>query len=143
VTRSLIMKCFWWPEVDQDVYHYIKTCHICQEHQKTLLHIPPTMIHMPGLFQVLHTDVLHMTPASNKCKYIVHGHCGLSSWMEGCPLQQGTAGSIGLWLFEDIICRWGCIVMIITDNAGPLLWNSPSASYLISLILSTMPLSSY
>ena len=113
------MECFWWPEVERDVYQYVKTCHICQERQKTLLRVPPTVTHTPGLFQVLHTDVLHMTPASNKCKYIVHGRCALSSWMEGRPLQHENARSIGLWLFEDIICRWGSNVMIVTDNAGP------------------------
>jgi Integrase zinc binding domain/RNase H-like domain found in reverse transcriptase len=118
-TKSLIMERFWWPEIERDVYQYVKTCHICQERQKTLLRIPPTVTHTPGLFQVLHADVLHMTPASNKCKYIVHGRCALSSWMEGRPLQQENARSIGLWIFEDIICRWGCIVMIVTDNAGP------------------------
>jgi Integrase zinc binding domain/RNase H-like domain found in reverse transcriptase len=118
-TKSLIIERFWWPEIERDVYQYVKTCHICQERQKTLLRIPPTVTHTPSLFQVLHADVLHMTPASNKCKYIVHGRCALSSWMEGRPLQQENARSIGLWLFEDIICRWGCIVMIVTDNAGP------------------------
>jgi len=79
VMKFLIMEHFWWPEIKRDVYHYVKTCHICQEQQKTLLRIPPTVTHTPGLFQVLHADVMHMTPASNKCKYIVHGRCTLSS----------------------------------------------------------------
>jgi hypothetical protein len=60
-----------------------------------------------------------MTPKSNGCGYIVHGRCALSSWPEGRPLRKENAKTIGEWLFEDIICRWGCIAEIITDNGGP------------------------
>ena len=118
-TKEFVSERFWWPELEQDVQWYVKTCHVCQQRQKTLLRIPPTLTHTPGLFQVVHVDVMHMTPASNGCKYIVHGRCALSNWMEGRPLRNENARSIGLWLFEDIICRWGCIVRIVTDNGGP------------------------
>ena len=118
-TKELISERFWWPELERDVHWYVKTCHVCQQRQRTLLRMPPTLTHTPGLFQVVHVDVMHMTPASNGCKYIVHGRCALSSWMEGRPLRNENARSIGQWLFEDIICRWGCIVQIVTDNGGP------------------------
>ena len=118
-TNELISERFWWPELERDVHWYVKTCHVCQQRQKTLVRIPPTVTHTPGLFQVVHVDVMHMTPASNGCKYVVHGRCALSSWMEGRPLRNENARSIGQWLFEDIICRWGCVVQIVTDNGGP------------------------
>jgi len=63
--------------------------------------------------------MMHMTPASNGCKYIVHGRCALSSWMEGCLLRNENTRMIRQWLFEDIICQWGCIIQVITDNSGP------------------------
>ncbi len=37
-----------------------------------------------------------------------HTHC-----------KKENAESIGRWLFEDIICRWGCLVEIVTDNGPP------------------------
>ena len=33
-------------------------------------------------------------------------------------MKEETARSVGIWLFEDIICRWGCIRNIVTDNAS-------------------------
>jgi hypothetical protein len=39
--------------------------------------------------------------------------------MEGRPLREENGKAIALWMFEDIICRWGCIREIITDNGGP------------------------
>jgi len=60
-----------------------------------------------------------MTPASNGYKYIVHGRDHLSSWAEARALKNESAESIGRWIFEEIVCRWGCLVEIVTDNGGP------------------------
>ena len=117
-TKMLISERFWWPEMERDVAWYCRTCQLCQERQKTLLKIPPVVTHTPSLFQVLHADSMSMSPKSNGCGHIAHGRCGMSSWMEGRPLREETGRTIGLWLFEDIICRWGCVRDIITDNGS-------------------------
>jgi hypothetical protein len=118
-TKTLVGERFWWPEMERDVSWYCKTCDICQKRQKLLVKIPPTVTHTPSIFQVLHADTMHMSPKSNGCGYIVHGRCGLTSWMEGRPLRNENGKAIAEWLFEDIICRWGCITEIVTDNGGP------------------------
>jgi hypothetical protein len=38
--------------------------------------------------------------------------------MEGRPLQADNEESLGKFLLEDVICRWGCPKEIATDNAG-------------------------
>ena len=118
-TRALIAERFWWPEMEQDVSWYCKMCHVCQERQKMLVRVPPVVTHTPSIFQVLYADTMHMTPKSNGCSYILHGHCGMTSWMEGRPVKKENGRTIANWLFEDIICRWGCLVEIIMDNGGP------------------------
>ena len=60
-----------------------------------------------------------MTPASNGCKYIVHGRERVTSWPEARALKDEKARSIALWLYEEIICRWGCLREIVTDNGAP------------------------
>lgn len=117
-TRSMLVQRFWWPEMEEDVKWFVKSCGPCQERQLQLLRIPRKVTHTPSIFQVLHADVMHMSPASNGCKYIVHGRCGMSSWAEGRPLRNENAKSIALWLYEDILCRWGSLEWIVTDN-GP------------------------
>ena len=59
-----------------------------------------------------------MNLPSNSCKYIVHGRYGLLSWMKAKALKEENARSIGQWLFEDIICRWGSLVKIVMDNGA-------------------------
>jgi len=118
-TKTLISERFWWPEMEKDISWYCKTCDICQKRQKLLVKIPPVVTHTPSIFQVLHADTMHMSPKSNGCGFIVHGRCGMTSWMEGRPVRDENGRTIANWLFEDIICRWGCITEIVTDNGGP------------------------
>jgi hypothetical protein len=117
-TKMLISERFWWPEFERDVSWYVRTCQLCQERQKTLLRIPPVVTSTPSLFQTLHADTMVMSPKSNGCGYITHGRCGMTSWVEGRPLREETGRSVGMWMFEDIMCRWGCFVRIITDNSA-------------------------
>jgi len=49
---------------------------MCQVRQRRALELSPVVTHTPSIFQVLHTDTVHMNPPSNGCKYIVHGRCG-------------------------------------------------------------------
>lgn len=117
-TKMLISERFWWPEFERDVSWYVRTCQLCQERQKTLLRIPPVITNTPSLFQTLHADTMAMSPKSNGCGHIAHGRCGMISWAEGRPLREETGRSVGIWMFEDIICRWGCLGRIITDNGS-------------------------
>jgi ribosomal protein L21E len=59
-----------------------------------------------------------MSPASNGCKYIVHGRDNLSSWPEARAIRDEKARTIAHWLYEEILCRWGALKMIVTDNGS-------------------------
>jgi len=39
--------------------------------------------------------------------------------MESRALREENTKSIEQWLFENIICRWGSLVKIVTDNGAP------------------------
>ncbi|KNZ81349.1 hypothetical protein J132_01263 [Termitomyces sp. J132] len=71
----LIQEQFWWPEIDGDVHWYVGTCHNCQICQNTVVNRAPTVTYTPSIFQTIHIDTMHMTPALDGCKYIVHGSC--------------------------------------------------------------------
>ena len=118
-TNKLLQQRFWWPEIEEDAVWYVRTCHICQVRQRRALELPPVVTHTLSIFQVLHVNTVHMNLPSNGCKYIVYERCGLLSWMEAKALKEENARSIGQWLFKDIICRWGSLVKIVTDNRAP------------------------
>lgn len=126
LSASITMR-FWWPGVTADCDFHVQTCHLCQIRQKTLIKKRPTLTQTPGIFQEAHIDALNIG-ASNpefvkgggKKGYntVVLARCGLSGWVEGEMLVQETAEALGEWIFKDILCRWGCIQTIRTDN-GP------------------------
>ena len=69
------------------------------------------------LFHKVHIDTMLM-PTVNKFCYLIQAHCALSSWPEWRPLWKENEKTLGDFIFEDILCRWGGVAEIVTDN-GP------------------------
>jgi hypothetical protein len=120
-TTSLLEQRFWWPDLEGDVRWYIKCCRLCQKRQLAILKTPPVISATPSIFKKIHTDVMHMSEKSNQCSYIVDARCALTRFPEARGLRKQTAKNIGLFLLEDVICRWGCPTWIVTDNGTPFL----------------------
>src|SRR6201996_5661749 len=120
-TIALIELRFWWPELDTDARWYVKTCVVCQKRQQALFKSPPVITATPSIFQKIHTDVMHMSEISNRCGYIVDARCALSRYIEARGLASANAETIGKFLLEEVICRWGCPKWLVTDNGKPFL----------------------
>jgi len=61
---------------------------------------------------------MHM-PTAHGYSHIVQARCSLSSWPEFRMLRKETRRTLGVFLFEEILCRWGAIEEIISDNGTP------------------------
>ena len=57
-------------------------------------------------------------PKSNGYRYIIHARCSLSSYPEWRMLRHENGRTIGSFVFKDILCRWGAIEKIVTDNGS-------------------------
>src|SRR6267154_1985884 len=114
-TRLLIR--FWWPMLEDDVKWYISTCHECQIHQTAKLHIPPSVPITGGLFRKAHIDTMLM-PKAGGFRYIVQTHCALTAYPKFRLLRTESAQTIAAFIFEDILCRWGPITELVTDNGS-------------------------
>jgi hypothetical protein len=119
-TRSTLAERFWWPGMLDDIAWFIKSCHLCQIHQTRKLLIPPVVATPAPLFAKIYIDTMHM-PASGGYSYIVQGRCSLSFYPEFRMLRRESGTTIGDWIYEDILCRWGSLHEIVTDNGGPFL----------------------
>ncbi|GBE84319.1 hypothetical protein SCP_0602970 [Sparassis crispa] len=97
--RTRLLERFWWPLLDQDVRWYMGTCHECQVCQMTKVHIPPTVVLPSTLFHKAHMDTMLM-PRAGEYRYIENG------W------------TLGAFIFEEILCRWGAVAEIVTDNSS-------------------------
>ena len=117
VMSSHIAECFWWPDMLSDIAWFVKTCLLCQLWQTQQILIPPTVPLPAHLFGKMHMDTMHL-PISGSFKYIVQSCCTLSHWLEFKCLQAETAHTLGKWIYQDILCWWGTLSVIITNNGS-------------------------
>ena len=61
---------------------------------------------------------MHLTPSSGY-KYIVQGHCSLTHWPEWEMLCKESAKSLAMFILHNIICQWGTLLEIVTNNSAP------------------------
>ena len=112
-----IKRRFYWPRLYQDVEHHIKSCHECQIRSVTKVEIPITISAPATIFSKIYVDVMLM-PKAKGYRYIVAARDDLTSAAEGKALRKASAANLGKFFWEDIICRYGAIGCVVTDN-GP------------------------
>ena len=115
-TASFACERFWWPDIKADVHWFVKTCLVCQMRQTTHVLIPPTVPVPLSPMMRVHADSMMMP---GRYKYFVHARCATTSWPEGRALTTESAKTIGEWLFQDILSRWGALSELVTDNGAP------------------------
>ena len=99
-----------------DITWFVKTCHICQLCQACNVLIPPVVTTPTPLFTKMYMDTMHLLKLGS-FKYLVWGCCSLTHFPEHCSLHAETGKTIGDWIFEDILCQWGTLCEIVTDNS--------------------------
>jgi len=114
-TLRTILDRFWWPTLAQDVKQHVTTCHECQLRQTTKVRIPPTVATPAPLFRKAYIDTMLMPPAAGY-RYIVQARCSLTAWPEWRALRTETGRTLAAFIFEEILCRWGVVEEIVTDN---------------------------
>ena len=117
-SHALLAERYWWPFVGRDIGWYVRTCHICQLRQTRQLVIPPTVATPAPLFAKMYMDTMHLS-RSGGFSYIVQGRGSLTHYPEFRMLRKETGQALGDWIFQDILCRWGTLVEIVSDNGKP------------------------
>jgi hypothetical protein len=116
-TRSTICERFWWPHMLGDIAWFVRSCHMCQVRQTRQVLIPPVVATPAPLFAKVYIDTMHM-PASGGYSYIVQGRCSLTTYPEFRVLRKESAKTLGDWIYEDLLCRWGSLREIVSDNGS-------------------------
>jgi len=116
-TCAHILERFWWPNLSEDVAWFVRTCHPCQLRQLRQVVIPPVVTRPASLFSKVYVDTMHLPP-SRGFKFLVQARCSLSHYPEFAMMKKENAQNIGDFLFENLLCRWGTLSEIVTDNGS-------------------------
>ena len=117
-TQQLIAERFWWPFLREDVAWYVRTCHLCQVRQTRQVLIPPKVAIPAPLFVKIYVDSMYL-PVSGGYRIVVQARCSVCHFPEWRMLRRETDKTIGDWIYQDLLCRWGALVEIVTDNGAP------------------------
>jgi hypothetical protein len=83
--------------------------------RQTKVRIPPTVAVLASLFRKAYVDTMFMPHASGY-RYIVQDPAPSPHWPEWRALRIEMRRTLGAFLFEEILCRWGAVEEIVTDN---------------------------
>ena len=108
---------YWWENLHSEVKAYVQSCQKCQRRDpfrpEEALH--PTWVAL--LWQKVGLDVVYM-PRCQGFRYLVVARCDLSGWVEAKPLRTLSSRAVADFLWEDVICRHGCIEKLIIDGGS-------------------------
>lgn len=107
----------WFPNMYETIRWYCKTCEECQLRSSYRPKIPIRPTYVRTILRKFATDVVKM-PASGGYHFIVDCRDDLSGWLEARMLNRSLSTSIAKFIFEDVMCRFGCIPQLTTDNGG-------------------------
>ena len=108
---------FYWPHLRSDIKHHVASCHECQIRNTKRVEIPLTVSTPSILFSKIYVDVMLM-PSRRGYRYIVAARDDLSRASEGRALKKANAKSLARFFWEQIYCRYGAVIQVVTDN-GP------------------------
>ena len=109
--QNKLCRKFFWPTMVEDIKYYVKTCKKCQRMNRSSLLKPKLSlkpIPVPSkIFAQIGMDLIHM----NRCRgynYIITAVDYLSKYCEMRALKEKSAKEVARFIYEDLICRWGC-----------------------------------
>ena len=120
-TYEAIRMKYFWPSMYKDIKLYCQTCEPCQRtkryihpHKAQLQPLP-----MGDVFSHVHMDLLGLLPTSeHKYKYVFLVCDSFSKCCEAYPLYSMEAKEVAWKLYNEWICRYGCMNTILTDRGS-------------------------
>lgn len=121
-TLHKIASRFYWNNMTQGIMNYVQKCHGYQLYDKKSLseELYPVPVSIKP-FDRIAMDVKHVQASRTGNRYIIVAIDYLTKYVEARAIRYQNATEIALFLYEDIICRHGCPIILITDNGKPFL----------------------
>ena len=116
--RKVLQAGFVWPSLQRDAHFWCKTCDDCQRTgPRRLTYGPQQPITSFGPFEKWGIDAIGPLPRTAAGKeYIIVGVDYMTRWAEAAPTSRITAKDVAKFVFDNICCRFGTPLEIISDR---------------------------
>ena len=118
-THSQLQMKYYWPKMYSEVFNFVKSCDRCQRAKRNNAAVPPPLHPLPvvSIFGRLHMDIIGpLRKSSEGHQYILVVVDSQSRWVEAWPLKSQTATEIARLLHDEIFCRFGPAIEIVSDR---------------------------
>ncbi|CAL8169052.1 unnamed protein product [Prunus armeniaca] len=106
--QQLLSVGYCWPTMKNDAYNFVKKVHTCQDMRT------PWPFHTWGLDLIV---TIHSS--SDGYIWILTATEYFTKWVEAVPLRKATGAAIANFIREYIVCRFGILYKIVTNNGTP------------------------
>ncbi|GJZ03087.1 reverse transcriptase domain-containing protein [Tanacetum coccineum] len=145
VVHKAMNAWYYWPSIHRDANNKIKSCDACQAYA-TVPRLPKDdMISVTSAwpFRKWIIDIVGPLPeALGKLKYLIVAVDYFTKWLKAKPVASITGRQVKSFAFDNIVCRFGVLAIIITDN-GTHLINEPFKSWAEGLEIKLISTSVY
>lgn len=121
IKRTLRKICtrYYWPTVAADVTTFVGKCQPCLHEKIQRRPTPgvPTMWDPPDYpFHTVSMDFVGKLPPSEDFIYILMIVCHFTGWAIAVPTTNTTSETVARCLLDEVICRFGMPLRILTDR---------------------------
>ena len=111
---------YYWPNMFKDAHDHARRCDACQRYAKNDLHMSlPLQVSLPLVpFEKWGIDFIgEIHPSSSRgMKHIIVATEYLTKWAEAKAVKTNDAKVAATFLFEQVITRFGCPKILISDR---------------------------
>ena len=118
-TTALIKSKYFWHRMFKDITDFVKSCYRCQRVKRKFpaTNLPLHPLPVTGVFGRLHMDIVGPIYKSFEGhEYILVVVDSFSRWVEAWPMRTQTAAEIARLLHDEVFCRYGAAIEIISNK---------------------------
>ena len=111
---------YYWPRMYAELSEYVKNCSECQQAKRPVhkKKAPLKPLPVEDVFARFHLDYLGPLPPSNGYRYLLVAIDSTSLYPEIHPTKTCDADETAKVLYEQVFCRYGCPLSILTDRGS-------------------------
>ncbi|RDX78186.1 Gypsy retrotransposon integrase-like protein 1, partial [Mucuna pruriens] len=120
LAHKILRVGYYWTKMESDCCQHMKRCMKCQVYADNIHVAPSTLYNLtsPWPFFMYGSDMIDpIEPkASNEHRFILVAIDYFMKWIEAASYASTTKSVVVKFIKRDIICRYGLLAHIITDN---------------------------
>ncbi|KAJ3474287.1 hypothetical protein NLI96_g12542 [Meripilus lineatus] len=117
-TFKHILDRFVWPQMYDQIAFFVRSCNSCQMFSKYRSYVPLNITTSPAVCRRFNCDTIFMPRGKGGMHYLLHASDDLSKWIEVLAARRNDAATWAKFIFESIICRFGCIAILSCDGGS-------------------------